>query len=398
MSVTPVAFENPFRPGAGHMPPHLAGRGGQIEDFRMLLKQKPVLQNLIVTGLRGVGKTVLLETYRPIARSENWLWVGTDLSEAASATEESLATRLLTDLSVVTEGFSLQRLDLAKIGFKPAGQELPEACGYGVLRQVYDATPGLTSDKLKRVFAFVWECAKDQCNGLVFAYDEAQSMSDHDGDKQYPLSMMLDVFQSVQRQGILFMLLLTGLPTLFPGLVKTRTYSERMFHTQFLDRLTEDESEEAIRVPIKACPVGLKPDSIKTIVRMSGGYPYFIQFIAREAYDNFLHGNYQVSGSQIERKLDTDFFEGRWANLTDRQRQLLWVVAHLPTSDEEFSVREIVEESRRQLEKGFTASHVNQILGTLAKRGLVYRNRHGRYILAVPLLSRFIRRQELDYV
>jgi len=95
-------FDNPFRPGAGHMPPYLAGRKEEENEFRKLLKQKTILQNLILTGLRGVGKTVLLETFKPIAIQEGWLWVGTDLSESASVSEESLATRILTDLAVVT--------------------------------------------------------------------------------------------------------------------------------------------------------------------------------------------------------------------------------------------------------------------------------------------------------
>src|SRR5882757_5042253 len=97
-----VRFKNPFRPGAGHMPPHLAGREKEIREFQHLLEQDTVLKNLVLTGLRGLGKTVLLETFKPIAIEEGWLWAGTDLSESMSISEENLATRLLTDLSVVT--------------------------------------------------------------------------------------------------------------------------------------------------------------------------------------------------------------------------------------------------------------------------------------------------------
>src|SRR3990170_3204754 len=100
-------FDNPFKPGAGHMPPYLAGRKEEEEEFRKLLKQKTILQNLILTGLRGVGKTVLLETFKPIAIKEGWLWVGTDLSESASVSEENLAIRLLTDLAVATSSIPI---------------------------------------------------------------------------------------------------------------------------------------------------------------------------------------------------------------------------------------------------------------------------------------------------
>src|SRR5438874_12633465 len=97
-----AAFKNPFRPGAGHMPPYLAGREHEMKEFKRLLQQEVILENLILTGLRGVGKTVLLETFKPQAIQAKWLWVGTDLSESSSVTEEKLALRLMTDLSIVT--------------------------------------------------------------------------------------------------------------------------------------------------------------------------------------------------------------------------------------------------------------------------------------------------------
>src|SRR4051812_13738928 len=89
-------FKNPFRPGAGHMPPYLAGREQEKNDFERLLKQETILENLVLTGLRGLGKTVLLETFKPLAIQSGWLWAGTDLSESTSITEENLAIRLLT--------------------------------------------------------------------------------------------------------------------------------------------------------------------------------------------------------------------------------------------------------------------------------------------------------------
>src|SRR5437773_834375 len=109
-------FKNPFRPGAGHPPPYLAGRDREKDEFRRLLAQDPVLQNLILTGLRGVGKTVLMDTFKPIALSAGWLWVGTDLSESTSIDEETVALRLLTDLSVVTSDLAVERKAVRKIG------------------------------------------------------------------------------------------------------------------------------------------------------------------------------------------------------------------------------------------------------------------------------------------
>ena len=86
MSLTPATLpQNPFRPGTGQKPVYLAGRTKEQDSFTKMLWQSPILQNVIVTGLRGVGKTVLLETLKPIAQSEKWLWTGNDLSEFARA-------------------------------------------------------------------------------------------------------------------------------------------------------------------------------------------------------------------------------------------------------------------------------------------------------------------------
>src|SRR5256885_896439 len=95
-------FPNPFKPGAGHMPPHLAGRLAQKQQFERLLDQEVILENVVLTGLRGVGKTVLLDTFKPMAMSKGWLWVGTDLSETTSVSEGRTAIRLLADLAVIT--------------------------------------------------------------------------------------------------------------------------------------------------------------------------------------------------------------------------------------------------------------------------------------------------------
>jgi DNA-binding transcriptional ArsR family regulator len=196
------------------------------------------------------------------------------------------------------------------------------------------------------------------------------------------------------------MLALSGLPTLFPKLVEARTFSERMFHIIFLDRLSDPDSRDAILKPINdtKCPVKFSPESVNTIVKVSGGYPYFIQFICREVYDVFIQKvnageKPSVPVEEINRKLDSDFFAGRWARATDRQRELLGVIARLDSADEEFTVQEIVERSKLELPKPFSSSHVNQMLVSLTEAGLVYKNRHGKYSFAVPLLGQFILRQ-----
>lgn len=395
---------NPFRPGAGHIPPYLAGRDQEKEQFRELLKQRVILKNLILTGLRGLGKTVLLTTFKPAAMEAGWKWVGTDLSEASGVSETTLAQRLLTDLSVFTSSLTIRRELVLDMGFVPQRETVPQRVDYDYLWSLYERTPGLTADKIKTVLEHVWTLIKEVgVNGLVFAYDEAQNMSDNPGKGQYPLSLLLDVFMSIQKKDVPFMLVLTGLPTLFPKLVETRTYSERMFTVIDLKRLDANASREAIAKPIEDtnCPITMSAKMINKIVAASAGYPYFIQFICKEAYDaalqNLSDGRTPTAPmGEIIRKLDTDFFAGRWAKATDRQRDLLRVVANLDHSDEEFTVQEIVERGKHMLDKPFGASQVNQMLSALGRAGLVYKNRHGRYSFAVPLFGQFILRHTKD--
>ena len=398
-------FLNPFRPGAGHPPPYLAGRNEEKEEFRRLLDRQPVFTNLVLTGLRGVGKTVLLETFKPIAIQKNWLWSGTDLSESASVSEENIAVRILADLSPLVGNVVVSESERRRIGFGAIAEKQSVRLDYNLLKWVYDQTPGLTSDKLKAVLELVWNNLKDSnAHGVVLAYDEAQNLSDQAAAQQYPLSLLLDVFQSLQKRGVPFLLVLTGLPTLFPKLVDARTFTERMFHVMTLSRLNDKECRDAIVKPIQqqSSPVHFTEPAIAEIIRHSGGYPYFIQFLCREMFDSYLQQkssgevNPVVTVEQTIRKLDSDFFAGRWNRVTDRQRELLAVIAQLPNRDDEFTVQEVVEQSKKSLEKPFGASHVNQILVKLADNGLVYKNRHGRYSFAVPLLGDFIRRQQAE--
>ncbi|MEO1351996.1 MAG: ATP-binding protein [Cyanobacteria bacterium J06635_15] len=387
---------NPYKPGAGHQPPYLAGRDSEMSEFQRFLGQSVILENVIITGLRGVGKTVLLDKLKPLSQSLDWLWVGTDLSESSVLSEERISIRLLTDLSVVTASLKLGERSHSSMGFLPAAEKESVYLNYATLTHLYDTIPGLASDKLKAILELVWDVLKETDHkGLVFAYDESQNLSDRANKGEFPSSLLLEVFQSIQRKGIPFMLVLAGLPTLLPRLIECRTYSERMFHVLFLDKLKAPESRDAILQPIKDsnCPVRFSNDSVDQIIKFSGGYPYFIQFICREAFDAFLGGQNQVPFEEITRKLDADFFAGRWARATDRQRELLITIAELENSSDEFSVQEIAEKSKKMKHKSFSPSHVSQILNALDNAGLIYKNRHGKYSLAVPLLDDFVRRQ-----
>ena len=149
---------------------------------------------------------MLLDTFKPIAIRESWHWVGTDLSEAASMSEESMAVRLLTDLSVI--GSTLTIGERAAAGF--AGTPMETTLGYHTLIQLYQSTPGLAADKLKAVLEVVATAvAREGKRGVIFAYDEAQNLADQPAG-QFQRSLLLDVFQSIQRKNVPFMLVYLG--------------------------------------------------------------------------------------------------------------------------------------------------------------------------------------------
>jgi hypothetical protein len=388
---------NPFRPGAGHSPPHLAGRDQEIEKFRCYLEQETIVKNVVLTGLRGVGKTVLMDDrFKPEAQKAGWAWVGSDFSESSFLSEQNLCIRLLTDLSVYSASLAVSGRSQT-FGFKAEMSE-QWTLTFEFLGTLFQGQPGLTVDKLKAVLEFVWQAADRRgVKGIVFAYDEAQVVADQKEKDQYPLAILLEAFQSLQRKGARYLLLLTGLPTLFPRLVESRTYAERMFTVQEIGRLSPEASREAITVPLANSDLQFSKRGIETIIAASDGYPYFVQFICREAFD-FLRSNpkeKQIPIEPIIRKLDSDFFAGRWETLTDRQRDLLYCIAQLNVDEGEFTIPEIVDKSRatKRTIKPFVRGDVSQMLPKLLEKGLIYKNRYGKYSFAVPLFGRFINRK-----
>ena len=406
MAKVAKTYLNPFRPGNGQQPLYLAGRTHEQEGFMQMLKQDPVSQNLVLTGLRGVGKTVLLNELKPIAQKDNWLWASNDLSEAASLTGERIARRIIADLSGLLGPLLMQTTHQAGVGFVTKRKSTSRPLSFDDLWSIYEKTGGLVEDKLKAVLHIVAAALSEtELTGIVFAYDEAQNLSDHKAANEFPLSLLLDVFSHFQRSDYKckFLLVLCGLPTLLPKLNEARTFTERMFHIMRLQQLDEKAARDAVTKPIEITKSSLhfSKKIIDEIIEMSGGYPYFIQFICKEVFDAWIvrakdgHAP-SVPKQEILAKLDEDFFAGRWQRATDRQQEFMQVIASLENSEEEFSVSDIVSASKAMLRKGFGPSHTTQILQALSEKGLIYKSRRGNYMLAVPLMSRFILRQSMD--
>ena len=397
---------NPFRPGAGTKPLYLAGRSHEQGEFVKSLNERNITKNILITGLRGVGKTVLLEDFRPLATQHGWLWAGNDLNEAAAVSEKDVAIRLIVDLAKVLAPIFSYEIKEQAIGFtgNPASGKRP--LNFDDLWNIYESTPGFGTDKLKAVLEYAARMiAGTGLRGVVFAYDEAQNLADKKEREQFPLSLVCDVFSNLQKRdlGCQFLLVMTGLPTLIAHLNEARTYTERMFHTLMLDRLKEPETREAILKPIELSQSTLtfSDQTVEHIVEESKGYPFLIQYICREVFDAWI-GRMTVGEApsvpmtEITAKLDLDFFAPRWNRATDRQQIFMRVIATLAGAGSGFSVQDITTSSRKQLKRPFTPSHATQMLGDLTEKGLIYKNRRGAYCFAVPLLAGFIKRQPWD--
>lgn len=400
-------IENPYRPGAGNIPPFLAGRADEQVRFKRAINQLHPTENFLVTGLRGFGKTVLLDRMRQIADQSHWLWVGNDLSESASLSEERLALRILTDLARVLTAKLLQSGDASRIppslpGTRAVAQDPDrEQEVFAALKGVYERAPGLQSDRLKAVVAKASSLAAQvRASGIILAYDEAQCLNDHAERNEFPMSMLIETVAALQKQDAVapVLLVLCGLPQVQDALTETRTYTERMFQVLSLERLSRDETWAAIATPIADLtpPLQVSKDLIAKVVDLSGGYPYLIQFFGKELVEKLLANGGTLSATAFPdadtlERLDAGLFGARWNKTTDKQREFLGLIASRQrTSGQEFSAHEI---AHLDPSGACSNAHASQMLQSLCDRGLVYRTRRGRFAFTVPMSEGMISRR-----
>jgi hypothetical protein len=386
-------LENPYRPGAGHLPPYLAGRADELQFFKRAIRQNFVSENILITGLRGFGKTVLVEHMRQMVQDEDWLWVGNDLSESSSLTEDRLALRILLDLADALTA-RLAPVDLSNFGLE-AGVPI-----YDGLHSLYERSPGLPSDRLKAVLLRAGTLV-ERCNlrGIILAYDEAQCLSDHAERNEFPLSLLIETVATLQkREGTVpLLLVLSGLPNVLDHLTNTRTYTERMFHVMSLERLSRQDTMVAIAKPLEGLvpPLVITDELVDKVVDLTGGYPYLIQFFGKELIDKtiqnggVLHVGEFPSEETFER-LDSGLFAARWNKTTDKQREFLAILADRGDAyPVDFSAQDVAALSGGH----WNNVQSNQMLLALTDRGILYRTRHGRYSFTVPMSEEMILRR-----
>lgn len=391
-----AAPRNPYRPGAATAPLHLAGRDPQIERYKKILAGAPELPaNLRLTGLRGVGKSVLLKELETIARDNGWAAVRKQL-EPRHNTEQEL-TALVASLARAAE----RRMSLTrKIRGKAADAV---AAGRGALTvTIEDITFSLaggtdSETELAEVLFNATQAALETGHaGFTLLLDEAQVIrDDKDRDGEHPLSMLVATVNALQEAALPIGLVMCGLPTLKANLQKARTYSERMFRAEHIGALEGNPgpARDAFVIPLLETPFAADEDLIERVLDEVEGYPFFIQLWGAELWEaatdagkeKFTVDMLDKIEEQIYVRLDEEFYSGRIETLTPSEQDVLMLSArcHYPPLK--------TADIRGHSEK--SDANINVLMGRLTDQGVLFRTQKGQYEYTAPKFYEFLQRR-----
>jgi len=381
----------------GLEPPYLGDRDEQIERFREFLEEPEAAHNVLVTGLRGVGKTVLLNNYSEAAETTNWViadreWNQNDGDPGAfrHLVLEDLA-RLSLKLSVGervkkrAEGLARAlRGALGGLGISYEGVELK----YDSHEQ--QATPRRLDDELRDVLLEVGDlCARSDRKGVILRYDEFHVVEEKRGTTT--ISGLLSAVATAQQRGLPVMLILCGLPPIVEHLVQAKSYSERMFTPERLANLRPAEAIAALIDPAAALGREFEPAAIDALLKDTQGYPYFIQLYGDRLWKGshaptITLADFRKLRPAILGDLDDLFFEGRYRRATPRERTVLHAIASL--GGESATVRQLAETAKLK------NNEIQPLVANLIDKGLVFRPGRGIIAFTAPMFGAFLRRTE----
>jgi hypothetical protein len=386
---------SPYRPGNGIDPPYLGDREEQIEAVRAFLKNPRHPRNVLITGLRGVGKTVLLNHLQGEAEGAGWLVVDREFSEP-DVEPDAFANALLTDVNR-----ALRRLSLSTRLRDKAAHLLQAAIdsvgaltvSYGEFKVSVDTKrrrsepPRRLDDDLREALMRICElCQKSEYKGLVLRYDEFHVVRERPGTPT--LSALLSATSAVQQHALPLMLMLCGLPPVVDNLSRSKSYSERMFATQELGNLRPPEDRAALVDPAVRLGRRYADDVVDAVMDDSGGYPFFIQ----------VYGDALWTGSQAEviampdfrrlrprilTTLDAGFFRARYVRASPNERLLMRNVA---TFGESATIEQLQQASGRK------NNEIQPTVSALIQKGLVYRPERARIAFTAPMFGAFLLR------
>jgi hypothetical protein len=385
-------LKNPYRPGAAIQPGYLAGRESSIRTFRGLLAGAPdIPANMRLTGLRGVGKSVLLKRFEEIAKEAHWAVARVQV-EPRFNTDEAIQRLVRTSCELTTN----QMTRTAKIR-ETVGNLVQSARGLVNLSwNDFSLNLGAGVINESSIAEALYETTKAAdgagLNGFILMLDEAQIVKDEVGrDGEHPLSLIVAAVNALQESHVPIGLVLCGLPTLRANLLKARTYSERMFRGLEVLGLDRVEASEALLKPLVGSIVSADQKLVDLVVEEVEGYPYFIQLWGAELWQaavdsetNYLSVPLLKSVQQrIYERLDADFYEARVESLTPAEQDLLMSTVTAPYPP----LRTV------DIQSGKTQANVNVLMGRLADQGVVYRTSKGVYEFTAPKFHQFLVRR-----
>lgn len=386
---------NPFKPGSGLRPPALEGRNQQIDDFDLLVarsKRRAYDRGTILTGLRGVGKTTLLNMLADHADRQGWLTIGIE-ARANDAGTEVVRARLAQELTIGLRRFSRTHrvhqiidplIELVRgfsvgVGLGPAKISIESRS-----RAAASGDIGLDVEELVEAVA---TALKPRASAFGLFIDE---MQDLDPDL---LSALLAAQHRAGQREWPFFIIGAGLPNLPAVLADSRSYAERQFGYSTIGPLSEAAAADALQLPVQRFGGDFTPRALEVIIAASGGYPYFLQEFGQAIWNVAAQSPFDEEDAELAvevglARLDDGFFPSRWRRATERERRYMTAMAQ--TGEEQPRSGHIAQAM------GSTATAVSDVRDSAIKKGLVWAPEHGRVAFTVPHMADFIRRQIAD--
>lgn len=389
---------NPYAPGAGLRPPELVGRQPEVDAFDLLVarsRRGQTSRSLVLHGLRGVGKTVLLNQFRAQADSAGWLVVdvegqtsdsGQQTTRRRLAREIALAARRLHRGRALTSAVrdALATVKAFSVQFGGMGFSVDVEASVG------RADTGVIEIDLEELVEDLAPALREQQRVLALFVDELQDL------EPALLAALISVQHRAGQREWPFVVVGAGLPSVPGALTSAKSYAERLFDYREIGSLPSGAAADALVLPAQRSGVTFDPDALDTIVDAAGGYPYFLQTYGSAAWD--LAADKRITRADadgaIERgnaELDSGFFPGRWASATPAERQYLVAMSDDPEG--ESSTGEVASRL------GVPAKATSQARQALIGKGIVFAPQRGRIAYTVPHMRAFVRRQaDLDLV
>lgn len=383
---------NPYNPGSGVAPRVLAGRDADIAAFDTLIARTKLSmpsRPIVLSGLRGVGKTVLLNRLRGLADHHGWLTIQFEARpgvQGAKASRRALANGLAQNslrYRARSAAAPIARM-LASVASFNASLGL-EGISIGVERDLSRASSGLLELDLQDVVEDIALAIRPDHKALTIFIDEMQDLDDD------LLEALVTVQHAAGQRELPFFVIGAGLPNLPARLADARSYAERLFEYRPIGRLPDEDARESLEGPAKQMGQSYSSEAVDVLLEESGCYPYFIQEFGSAMWtvataSPFSSENAQAAAELGRARLDAGFFPSRWDRATPMERHYLSAMAldgDGPSNSSDIATR-----------LGKKIQSLGPTRATLISKGLVYPPEHGKIAFTVPGMATYINRQQ----